>query len=356
MSAVRYSQLFIERGHASVCVCPKDSPLAESASKNSLPMESVRLSKRIWPFGTSLMLRKILREQKTDVVFVHHLKDLIYLLPALIGLHKIRLVGLSHVLVSRSKKDPLHKFLYSFLSKMIVFTPVQRDLSLPVLPVQPDRYTVIPGFVDTGIFNRTKRSADLRASWGIEPGEAVIGTIGRLDEQKGQAELIEALSIVKTRAPELRWKAVLIGAVTASEEKKGYSLYVQRLVEEFRLKDRIQFFGFLPDPSAAMASLDLFVLPSYKETFGLVILEAMASGVVPLVTDAGGPPDIIGDTGIKFPPKDKETLATTLIHILKNENERRELADRAFERAQSVYSRNVVSNQLEALLKEFETR
>lgn len=351
MSAIRYSELLSEHGHESVCACLKDSPLAKASNQAALKTLLLPKSPRLWPFGSSLRLRAALREHQIDVVFVHHLKDLVKLLPALIGLNQVKLVGLSHVLVSRSKKDIFHRFIYSFLSKMIVFTKIQKDLSIPVLPVPPERYEVIPGFVDTKVFHSSKRNLDLRRSWNVSPDEILIGAIGRLDEQKGQAEFLEALAIVKSEAPELKWKAVLIGAVTASEEKKGYPLYIQSLLEDLHLRDRVQLLGFLPDPSEAMASLDLFVLPSYKETFGLVILEAMASHVVPIVTDAGGPPEIIGNTGLRVEPKNKQALANAILEVLKHPSRREELAKAAEARATSVFSRNAVGLQLHSLLR-----
>lgn len=351
MSAIRYAQILEEQGHQSICVGLENSPLDTAARESSIETVSVPKAPRIWPFGTSLRLRKILKANQIETVFVHHLKDLTALLPALIGLPSIRLIGLSHVLVSRSKKDLIHKFLYSFLDRMIVFTKIQKDLSIPVLPMSPERYAIIPGFVDTTHFNPAKRSLDLRKSWGIGEEEILIGAVGRLDEQKGQAELLEALSLLSQLVPEAKWKAVLIGAVTASEEKKGYALYVQNLLESLHLTDRVQLLGFIPDPSMAMASFDIFVLPSYRETFGLVILEAMACAVTPVVTDAGGPPEIVGDAGLLVTPKDSASLANALEDLLKHPQKRIAIGKLALERAKSIFSRAAVGQELKELLK-----
>lgn len=351
MSALRFAQVLEPHGHTSVCVTISDSPLEDACKKAAVSATTVAKPSRLWPFGAILRLRRALIENKIDLVFVHHLKDLSFLIPALIGLKKIKLIGLSHVLVKRSKKDIFHRFLYSFLDRMIVFTNIQRELSLPVLPVPPAAYAVIPGFVDTRVFNPRNRDLDLRRSWGIQENEIVLGTIGRLDEQKGQAEFLQALSQIRSEAPDLKWKAVMIGAVTAGEDKKGYATYVQELLTELKLEDRVRMIGFLPDPSRAMASLDVFVLPSYKETFGLVILEAMASRVVPVVTDAGGPPEIIGPAGVKVLPKDATSLAHGLIQILRHPQMLEQLSVSALERAESVFSRETVGANLDRLVR-----
>lgn len=351
MSALRFADSLAAHGHSSICGVLEGSPLETNAKKANYSTLSIKKPSRLWPFGASLKLRRALIEHKVDLVFVHHLKDLTVLLPAMVGLKKIKLIGLSHVLVKKSKKDFYHRFLYSFLSRMIVFTKAQQDLSLPVLPVVTARYAVIPGFVDTQVFNSQKRSEDLRKAWNAEDGDLVFGTIGRLDEQKGQAEFLQALALLRSRDPDAKWKAVLIGAVTANEDRKGYSAYVQNLLAELKLNDRVQLLGFLPDPSSAMASLDVFVLPSYKETFGLVVLEAMASGAVPVVTDAGGPPDIIADAGLKVPPKNVEALAEALIELIHHPERRAQLSEAAVVRAKTVFSRDVVGAQLDRLVR-----
>lgn len=351
MSALRFADSLAAHGHSSICGTLEGSPLEANAKMANYSTLSLKKPSRLWPFGASLKLRRSLIENKVDLVFVHHLKDLSVLLPALVGLKKIKLIGLSHVLVKKSKKDFYHRFLYSFLSRMIVFTKAQQDLSIPVLPVEPDRYAVIPGFVDTQVFNSQKRSENLRKSWRADEGDLVFGTIGRLDEQKGQAEFLQALALLRSREPDAKWKAVLIGAVTANEGRKGYSAYVRSLMTELKLNDQVQLLGFLPDPSSAMASLDVFVLPSYKETFGLVVLEAMASGAIPVVTDAGGPPDIIADAGLKVPPKNVEALAEALLQLIHHPEKRGQLAVAAVSRAQTIFGRDVVGKQLDTLVR-----
>jgi glycosyltransferase involved in cell wall biosynthesis len=94
------------------------------------------------------------------------------------------------------------------------------------------------------------------------------------------------------------------------------------------------------DLPQGLNAADLLVLPSVREQFGAVIVEAMACGLPALAVDAHGPAEIVdsGETGWLVPPDDEETLAAALVEAVNGEEERRRRGRRAYEAARSSYS------------------
>jgi glycosyltransferase involved in cell wall biosynthesis len=94
------------------------------------------------------------------------------------------------------------------------------------------------------------------------------------------------------------------------------------------------------DLPLGLNAADLLVLPSVREQFGAVIVEAMACGLAALVVDAYGPAEIVdaGETGWLVPPDDEEAMAAALVEVVNGEEERRRRGERAYDAARSRYS------------------
>jgi glycosyltransferase involved in cell wall biosynthesis len=105
-----------------------------------------------------------------------------------------------------------------------------------------------------------------------------------------------------------------------------------------------------------MSAADAFVLSSAWEGFGLVIIEAMACELPVVVTDSGGPREIVedGQTGFIVPPKDPDALAQAMLRLMSlPEAERRKMGKLGRERAAAQYSLDRIVDQWEALYTEF---
>jgi phosphatidylinositol alpha 1,6-mannosyltransferase len=151
------------------------------------------------------------------------------------------------------------------------------------------RVQVLPRGVDAAAFRPSLRSEAVRRGWGAGPDDLVFLYAGRVAAEKNLAKLNELARAVPGA------RIVIVGDGPF------------RPALESTLGDRASFTGFLRGEAlaAAYASADIFAFPSRTETFGLVLLEAMASGLPVLAMRAGGVPDAVEDgrTGLLCDPR-----------------------------------------------------
>ena len=116
------------------------------------------------------------------------------------------------------------------------------------------------------------------------------------------------------------------------------------LAAELGVSGRVAFLGSFPRIEELLAVCDLFLLPSIKESFGLVALEAMASGVPVVAADTGGIPEVVQDsvTGFIRPAKDVDAMAAAALKLLTDANLHAEFAKAARQRAEQLFSEAVV--------------
>ncbi|MFN0086030.1 MAG: glycosyltransferase [Blastocatellia bacterium] len=193
-----------------------------------------------------------------------------------------------------------------------------------------DRARVVHNGIELRRFVRDVESGQsIRRSLGISKETFVVGIVGQIHPRKGQLALIEAFA-----AADLPASALMIVGAPLFPDDAPYFEKLKRRVEELNVSDRVHFTGSREDISAVMQSLDLLVLNSRVESFGLVILEAMACGVPVAAAAVDGVVEIIehDKTGWLIPPNDAASLAKTLRAFRFNRELRRRLAATACQR------------------------
>ena len=110
---------------------------------------------------------------------------------------------------------------------------------------------------------------------------------------------------------------------------------LQRFLQDYPLKDRILFTGYVPrnDLPLFMNGAEVFVFPSLYEGFGLPVLEAMSCGTPVISSNCSSIPEIVEDAGLLIDPADPQALAEQIIYLLKNPEERERLSERGLQQA-----------------------
>jgi len=194
-----------------------------------------------------------------------------------------------------------------------------------------EKITVVHNGVDLEVFYPRPIRESLYCELGIGDNRPVIGTVGRMVPEKGQKYLIEALVHLKETWPSLR--CLFIGTGPLFGE-------LQRYAADMRVEKHCVFTGVRLDIADIYPLLELFVLPSIREPFGLTLLEAMASRIPVIATNSGGPPDFIqnGYNGILVPPAHPKELASQIDFFLNHRDRAKEIAQHGYETAKNRYS------------------
>ena len=193
--------------------------------------------------------------------------------------------------------------------------------------------SVIPYGVDTHVFAPGEPDQKLRDSLGIGPDMRVLFSLQRLEPVKHVEVAIDALNLLVRSGMEDT--VLLIGGTGRARGQ------LNRQVAEKGLKEHVRFLEFVSKEALPRyyALADIFVFPSIFETFGIVLLEAMAAGLPVVAASASAVPELVIDglTGFLSEPLSPESMANRLRILLENEPLRREMGQAARERAVKCY-------------------
>jgi len=175
----------------------------------------------------------------------------------------------------------------------------------------------------------------------------ILGSLGRLHTNKGYDVLLKALATPALRAKP--WKLVLGGD---GPERA----LLEQAAQSLGLADRIHFVGWVSDRHAFFNGLDLFVLPSREEPFGIVLIEAMADLLPVIVTDTDGPSFIVrdGETGLIVQVEDSEALAQAITAALEKPRDMVAQGNAGYQDIKARFSREAVAALLWDALRSFD--
>jgi glycosyltransferase involved in cell wall biosynthesis len=202
--------------------------------------------------------------------------------------------------------------------RVVVPSPSVAEAAESWADVAPDMITVIPNAVD--------RSAGPPPSGGAPLTR--VGFIGRLDPVKRIPDLIAAVA----KLPE-RFTLDIWG-------EGGHRRAIQAAVAKHELDGRVKLHGSIASPQQALGQMDVLVLPSEAEGFGLVLIEAMAAGVPVVATDVPGIRNVVtGEkTGILVPVGDPAALAAGIEHMLTDTRFRSRVIEAGRNEVESKYT------------------
>jgi glycosyltransferase involved in cell wall biosynthesis len=188
-------------------------------------------------------------------------------------------------------------------------------------------------------------AAKARAELGLAPDGTVVGSVGRLSEQKGYGYLLEAIPAVLAARPDTLFVLIGDGELRASLEKGSRQLGIA---------DRVIFAGSRPNARLYYPAFDLFVLPSLWEGLSAVVLESMASSVAVVGTDVPGVRDLIqdGSTGWLAPARDPQALSVAILDALAHPEKRENFARRAAGEVVPNYTLERIAKRYEELYRQ----
>jgi glycosyltransferase involved in cell wall biosynthesis len=255
-----------------------------------------------------------------------------------------RLAGVPHIwsihelmVEPATVRNVLHYMIPRFSTRVVTVSQAVREHMLKDAAKFADRFTFVRGAIDVEPFLNAKGRARVRAEWGVKEDEILIGMAGRVTRWKGQSIFVQAARLIAERHPQAKFAAV--GGVFDTE--KFYMDRFRKEVQEAGLENKLTINDFRADMPEVFAAFDIFVLPSIlPEPFGLVVIEAMASGKPVVATAPGGPSETVvdGETGFLVPPSDASAIARALEELLANPQKRISMGDAGRRRAREMFS------------------
>ncbi len=316
-----------QRGHSVDIIAPCSVPQPASEGVvplgvpvHALPMSGATARVSISP-GVWRAVKQVMQSRRYDIVHVHE-PTAPPLSLAVIHHARAPVVGTFHQYRLRHPYNEVaHPLTRRFVAKLSARIAVSQAALATAVPYFPGDYEVIPNGVDVALFRSAHPLPRLKAAPALN-----ILYVGRLESRKGLRYLLQAYQQVREQVPSVRlW---VVGAYSKAER-----VAFVRWVRHYRIQG-VRFVGQVSESDKARwyRSADVFCAPGTGyESFGMVLLEAMAAGVPVIASDIPGYREVIrhGDTGLLVPPCDSAALAAALLTLLQNTSTRHHLADAA---------------------------
>ena len=340
---------------ARVVICPADGPLKEMVSELGVPCYEVDGLKARFTWRIDHLVRYLasfwrlisqvrahVRRVNPDLIHANSVRAGLVATAATIGLHT-PVIWHAHDMLPR---HPL-----STAIRLVVLCSA-RTRVIAISRAVAGRFRghvlrsakacasmiVIHNAVDSEEFypdaaSRQKTRNDLNLS----DADQAIGIIGQLTPRKGQLELLQAFAFVLQQLPQA--KLIIVGAPLFNRDEE-YFRCLTETAQAQGVAEQVRFLGARADIRAITGALDLLVVNSLVEPFGLVVLEAMACGTPVLATAVDGIPEIIrhGEDGWLVPSRDKKALASAIVDLINQPQLRAKLSAAGLEKVRSHFT------------------
>jgi glycosyltransferase involved in cell wall biosynthesis len=196
-----------------------------------------------------------------------------------------------------------------FLSKSIIFCSKELARDYPKLSGKAS--IVYNGLPLPSLCDRITARAEVTSELGIDVGAKIVAVVGALHPRKDHNTFLAAAEQVARRVEE----AVFL-IVGAGPEK--YTNMIRQRIRDLQLDARVRLLGWRDDIHHLMAAIDVLVISSEQESFGLTAIEALSVETPVVATRCGGPEEVLVDgiTGLLVPVKDPRALADSTVRLL----------------------------------------
>ncbi len=292
-------------------------------------------------FDLQYLLRLILfvKKKKINIIHSHLFGSNVYC--SIVGMVCcIPVISTFHGTVDTDSADKLLRLKFRLINrgstKVVFVSEHLKQCYFKNTCVDKNKSVVIYNGIDTAKFTGENKKC-LRKNLGYSKENVLIGSIGNIRSAKGYDILLKTASILKKDHPHIRF--LIVG-----EGKNELFKKLIRLRKSLGVENTVNFLGFRANVSSILKELDIFLLPSTSEGFSISTIEAMASGVPVIVTDSGGPGEIVTHEkdGLLVPPNSPEAIAKAIDKYITSSHMLKEIA----KKAQTTVAKNFSINRM----------
>lgn len=318
--------------------------VADECKKRGIPAQIFPCRGKLDP-QTILQIRKFLTANQIEIIHSHGYKSNIYAYFSSVGLQVRRFATCHNWLGDDAKMKfyaVLDRFFLRQFDRVIAVSPdVKKKILASGIPEK--KVTIIRNGIGIEQFAGSKASSHIRQELGIPQENTVVGTVGRLSQEKGHRHLLNIVPAIAEKFHNVTFLIVGDGNLKAELQTK-YS------------HPAIIFTGFRRDLPELYKSMDIFVLPSLTEGLPMVLLEAMASQLPVVASNVGAVPEVLidGKTGFLVEPGDEGALLEKIVKLL-DADLAQEMGRYGRERVKSRYSSESMAEEYAVLYREMTT-
>jgi len=324
-----YIKELLKRDYSIVIVLP-NGPLVEHLKSFNIKLYIVNFDSITILIKIAIILRKekiaIINTYLTKCSLLFSFVNILFRIPIFCTL----LNAIKHEKLNSIQKC-VYPFLYYLLHKLcdgiIVNSEQNKKHFIDVAKMDGALVEVIYSGIDIDDIVRLESKKE-------EDHELIIGAVGRLSPEKGHIYLIKALTYIAN----IKFQCLIVGDGPMRAELEKY-------VEEAKLSNRVKFLGFQTNIFQTMSQMDIIIMPSLNETFGLTIVEAFALKKIVIASNTGGIPELVkdGKTGLLFPTRDSVALAEKILYAYNNKEETQKMAINAYEFFKNNFTSSIMA-------------
>ena len=314
MNQLKNARWMAQRGHAVLMLCQQDSPLFTMAKSANLEVVTIPPHKKYYDFKAGKTIAKQLDELNVTHLIIRSTADMSV---AVIAKRKskqaIHLSYFMEMQLGVKKRNLLHTIRFSYLDLWSCPLHYLAEQVRTMTRFDKHKIKVIPSGVELAIFQTQIPQSLCRTRLNLPTDKICIGLIGRFDPQKGQLVLLDAFE--KLNNPNLH--LCFLGESTKGEAESYTKELVHRIANS-SLNSHISILPFRNDVETFYKAIDMLVMATKAETFGMVTVEAIASGTPVVASNAGGSPEILkqGELGTLFESGNSVDLARAISTML----------------------------------------
>ena len=329
-----------------ICILHNDgNRITKGLRENGIPIHCMNL-KSGFDFLGALRFIKFVRRKGYDIIHSQVYPLWIQLAVGLLSgcINVVRSYG-RDVLAAYTLRSILMNRISRFVTDgYIAPSEVQKRTMVNLYHIRPEKIHVVYHGIDFSRYRPPIQSerAEKRRELGIDEGDFAIGTVGRLADQKNYPCFIRSALRIHKEMPNTKFFIVGCGKL---EDR------LRAMVHENGAEEYIILLGPRTDVPELLRAWDVFLFTTWVESFGLVVLEAMANELPVVLTDSSSLPEVVGNTGILVKPDDDESFAKAVLALLKDEDRRKKMAKEANERARSLFSMKRMIDKMSKIYK-----
>lgn len=318
-AAIDYAEALAQAQIPSLNIFPRDSWVGQEFDRLGLPWQPFR-QQGGWDILAARRLRKMVEKAGASAAICHGNRALSI---ALLSRTNMKKIAVAHNYKTR-------RFCWADAGLAITLDARERLIENGM---KASRVHYVPNMVRVG-------ELPVRKPFGTPP---MIGSMGRFTGKKGFDVYLDALSILARRGVAFR---ATLGGGGPDENKLRQRLALRGLTEQVSMP------GWVENKQDWFDHIDIFVLPSHHEPFGIVLIEAMAAGLPVVSTDSVGPREIIrnGQDGVLFPVADATALANKLEALIADPQSALSMGQRGHARVAEQFSQCAMSKRLKSAL------